>query len=170
MYRQRETLQGLIEIFDKTKNSSQEYRAFNTTAFQLPNYSFISQNFESLDFLIEKGKANNYLDISISQESFEQAISSIEDRSHCLENEIFPILANKKTPGSKAYTYELIEILGSALYTKTINLTDEMYRVVYKNKEKIENEIEKLFITAKDLYPKKSFVYPDDKPAPSLQK
>lgn len=167
MYRQRETLKGLTNTFDQTKNSTSENRAFNTTAFQLPNYKFMSQDFESLDFLIEKEKANAYIDISISQESFDQAISAIEDRSHCLENEVFPMLASKKAPGSEAYTHELIEILGSALYIKTISLTDEMYRVLYKNKEKIESEIEKLFMTAKDLYPNKSFVYPADKPKPS---
>jgi len=133
-------------------------RALSLPAMKPSDYSSVKQDVDSLYFLIDNDNAEMLMGLSIEQERFEQAISSINIRNDFYVNEVQPALSYYALNGRPLPLAEFEEKLGERLFQGALNGAAVMYEHVYKSDISLQEKYTELRILAKKLFPGEKFV------------
>ncbi|MFZ2161680.1 MAG: hypothetical protein WAW02_05635 [Sideroxyarcus sp.] len=133
-------------------------RALMLPAHKPPRYEDLRQDFESIEFLLENGKANILMRIAIEDERFHQTFESIRIRNDFYVTEVQPELSRHGFQGKDVTEKQLLEALGERIYGTAINYSNGLYFHVAKSMESIPSMHADVFAVAKDLFPNDKFI------------
>lgn len=165
--RQIQILSELKDDFKDHKDKHDEKRALETIPYELPEYSGVKQDIEQLDFLIEMQHADTYLQVSISQEAFDQVINAVKARSAFFDNHVIPGLIKVDEQGLVPNIKNLREALGMEKFKRLVHLTNEMYTSLDHNANVLNKNIDRLFCCSKSIFPDHAFIYFKEKTPPT---
>ncbi|HHP5494318.1 hypothetical protein [Aeromonas veronii] len=114
LIRQINAIQCIKRDLDKYKTPFE--RGLSLPAMKPPDYSSVKQDIDSLQFLIDNDNAQIFMELTIEQERFEQAINSINIRNEFYVNEVQPALSFHALNGRPLPLAEFEEKLGERLF------------------------------------------------------
>jgi len=132
-------------------------RAFNCPAFQLPSYSDLTHDFDSLVFLLE-AEPNLVKRMTITQYEFHQVMESLRVRNEFNLDEIQPAIASGGFNKRTFLVQDLEAALGEKLFGRALNYARNLHELVSQCEGSLLDMNNELFDTAKKLYPDSKFV------------
>lgn len=164
--RKIQILEELDSDLSDWKDKDKFNRAMEAPPFLLPSYPSATHDMTDLDFLVELGEAETYMDAVISQECFEQATNAIEKRSQYFDREIVPIISELDEKNIPAYVTNVRNALGNEREKRLIHVTDEMYEVIPRSLNTITRNLDRLYLCGKRSFPKRKLIYYNHKEPP----
>ncbi|QKE29379.1 hypothetical protein AACT_2255 [Arcobacter acticola] len=143
---------------EKVKEKEPIVRAFQIQAWKTNPYNDLKFNFEELSFILDTEDLNLLHELFIVQESFEQAIETINQRSIYFINKVTPEMELKDIDNKKFTLDELKTEMDINKINGLVSGTDYMYIHVYRTYQQLEDVTSKLFNFAKSQYPDKKFI------------
>jgi hypothetical protein len=144
---------------EKVQEEDPIVRAFHLPAWKTNPYNDLKFNFEELSFILGTEDLNLLHELFIVQESFEQAIETINQRSIYFINKVTPEMELKDIDNKKLTAIEELKIeMDNNKIDGLVYATDNMYEHVYGTYQQLEDVELKLFNFAKSQYPNKKFI------------
>jgi len=143
---------------EKVQEEDPIVRAFQIKAWKPNPYNDLKFNFEELSFILDTEDLNLLHELFIVQESFEQAIETINQRSIYFINKVTPEMELKDIDNKKLTIDELKTEMDNNKIDGLVYATDNMYEHVYGTYQQLEDVELKLFNFAKSQYPKQKFI------------
>ncbi len=154
--RQSNAIQVIAKYFAQYEDELE--RAFNLPANSPPDYSTLKQDFESLTFILETESPQTLMDLTIEQERFEQAISSIHIRNEFIVSEVQPALSYHALNGHPVPIEQFARTLGERLFQGAIHGAQVMYEHVEITDASLGEMFKKLDYFARKEFPGEKFV------------
>jgi hypothetical protein len=151
---------------EKVEQENPIVRAFHFPPWKTNSYTDLKFNFEELSFILDTKDLNLLHELFIAQESFEQAIETINQRSIYFINKVTPEMELKDIDNKKLTIDELKTEMDINKINGLVSGTNYMYTHVYETYKQLEDIELKLFLFAKSQYPKKRFIKIDRKHKP----
>ena len=143
---------------EKVQEEDPIVRAFQIQPWKPNPYNDLKFNFEELSFILDTEDLNLLHELFIVQESFEQAIETINQRSIYFINKVTPEMELKDIDNKKLTINELKTEMDINKINGLVLGTDYMYIHVYGTYQQLEDVELKLFNFAKSQYPKQKFI------------
>lgn len=156
LIRQENAIKQMHQEYEKIPNL--EIRAFNLPAFKPPSYEDLTQNFSDLEFILHEYDPNILFKLSIEQERFFQAMTSVNLRNDFYANEVQKALSESITNGQIVTSELLLDKLGQRVFHSAINYVttaSEMLSMFIETNIEMQSEIKLL---GKTLYPNSKFI------------
>lgn len=148
---------------EKVREEDPIVRAFEIQPWKPNPYNDLKFNFEELSFILDTEDLNLLHELFIVQESFEQAIETINQRSTYFINKVTPEMELKDIDNKKLTIDELKTEMDINKINGLVLATDYMYIHVYETYQQLEDIELKLFNFAKFQYPNQKFIRFDKK-------
>ena len=132
-------------------------RAINLPALKPPSYTDLIQNFTSLDFMLADNPNLLFL-LTVEQECFHQAISSLNVRNDFYVNELQPVISKLRINRKYFSELELEAALGDRLFHGTINGMTVAYDHLSKSNVSLSVVHAALLEYARSRFPGHKFV------------
>jgi len=143
---------------EKVETENPIMRAFYLPPWKTNPYHDLKFNFEELSFILDTKDVNLLHELFLVQESFEQAIETINQRTIYFINKVNPEIELKNL-NNKKFTIEELKIkIDINKIDGLISATDSIYTHVYNTYKQLEDIEIKLFNFAKLQYPKHKFI------------
>ena len=156
LIRQSNAIQCIKRDLEKYKTPFE--RGLSLPAMKPPDYSSLKQDIDSLQFLIDEDNAQILMELTVEQERFEQAISSINIRNEFYVKEVQPALSFHALNGRPLPLAEFEEKLGERLFQGAINGAAALYEHVYASEISLHKKYTELREIAKKIFPGEKFV------------
>jgi hypothetical protein len=151
-----------IEMFkrdlDKHIEKHEIERAFIFPAWKPNSYNDLKFDSEKLSFILDTKDANILHELFIVQESFEQTIETINQRSIYFINQVTPEMELKEIESKLLTVKELKNEMDINKINGLVIATNNMYEHVYGTHKQLEDIEKNFFNFAKSLYPNQKFI------------
>lgn len=154
--RQRNAVESFKKHLQPFKNEIE--RALLLPAHKPPTYEGLKQNFETMEFLLEHGKANLLMRLTIEDERFHQTFESIRIRNDFYVAEVLPELARHGLQGKNVTDKELLELLGERIFGSAITYSKGVYFHISESEKSIPAMHSEVHAAAKEIFPNAKFI------------
>ena len=154
--RQYKGVRSLAKLLAQYK--SEVERAFNCPAFRPPSYSDLTQDFDTLAFLLEAAEPNVLMRLTIEQEGFYQTMETLRIRNEFYVSEVQPAIAKGGFNRRIVPAQELEAAFGEWLFGAAMNQATFLYANVSQAEKRLLAMHSELFAAAKKLYPDAKFI------------
>jgi hypothetical protein len=154
--RQANALLNLIKGFDGWKDRKTNF--YEMPAGYPAEYRDLRLNLSEIDFLLRESDPNLLFQLSIEQERFEAAITSVRLRTEFHFNELQPALDAANFDDDDASLEDLIKIVGDRIAITAYKSTEDVFSHVYQTYGSLVEAIDELHSEAVRLYPGIEFI------------
>ena len=133
-------------------------RALLLPAHKPPTYEGLNQNFETLEFMLEYGKANLLMRLAIEDERFHQTFESIRIRNDFYVSEVQPELARHGLQGKDVTDKQLFDLLGERIFGSAITYSKMVYFHVSESEKSIPALHAEVHAAANEIFPESKFI------------
>lgn len=157
LIRQYNAISNLARDIDNFQDPIE--RAINMPALKPPDYSKLTQDINSLDFLLNTKNPNILVELSIEDERFHQAISALNLRNDVYLKDFLPKISELQLNKKHVNIDILEEKFGFNIWNSVLNGSNYAYMHISESKKSLPKMITILYSTAKEIYPKKGFIH-----------
>jgi len=135
-------------------------RAINCPAYLAPDVSTLRIDFESISFLFESGHPDVLMKLVAEEESFRQAVKTVEVRSRFILDEVQPAIEVGSLNNRSFSPEDFVGKIGERIFESAVNYARLMYEEVESSFSGLSSVHSELFTVAKELFPNSLFVKP----------